>query len=151
MTDDELKRDEGSRHEGPARSSPYPISRLAPAHDLVDVARQIQEADAVLATVVNAKLQVIAEQIRALQASAREVAARAREHAALHRARCSVRKIPGHVYHLYQRPDGERYLSLLSPADWRGAPTRAHEGAYRLELDMSWTPADALGRAPADE
>ncbi|MCA9690581.1 MAG: DUF2452 domain-containing protein [Nannocystaceae bacterium] len=144
MKDDALVRDGGDARRGPARLSPYPTSRLAPPHDLVDSARQIQQADATLGTVVNAKLQVIVEQIRALQQRAREIVDEAREHAALHRARCSFRKIPGRVYHLYRRDD-ERYFSLLSPDDWRGRPPHPYEGAYRLEVDMSWTPSGADG------
>jgi hypothetical protein len=31
---------------------------------------------------------------------------------------------------------------MLSPADWRGRPPDRPLGAYRLETDYSWTPAD---------
>jgi len=44
----------------PAHASRYPLSRLAPQFDLVDMAREIQEADRVLNLRASAKLQVIA-------------------------------------------------------------------------------------------
>ena len=40
MSKDGLIRHPRGIHEGPAKSSPYPVSRLAPPHDLVDVAKQ---------------------------------------------------------------------------------------------------------------
>jgi hypothetical protein len=137
---DKLVRHGGDNVEGPARSSPYPTSRLAPVHDLVDVARQIAEADRVIGTVVHAKLEVIAEQIRTLQEQARSILEQAEDAAALHRAECRFQKRVGSIYHLYQRPDGSSYLSMISPEDWGTAP-HPHLGSYRLEMDMSWTPA----------
>lgn len=147
--DDKLARHEGPRHGGPARSSPYPVSRLAPAHDLVDAARQIAEADQVIGTVVHSKLQVIADQIRSLQAQAREIMTQAREDAALHRARCNFQKRVGHTYHLYERDDGTSYLSMLGADDWSGDPPHTFLGSYRLEVDMSWTPAGSDDRRPS--
>jgi hypothetical protein len=144
MAEDGLERYRGPKLGGPARTSPYPMSRLAPAHDLVDMARQIAEADHVIGTVVHAKLEVIAEQIRSLQAQARAVLEDARDNAALHRAHCRFQKKPGHVYHLYRRSDGSTYLSMLSPVEW-GDPPDEPLGSYRLELDMSWSPAGEAG------
>lgn len=140
--------EEGSAHEGDqahqaielsGRASPYPVSRLAPRFDLVDVARQIQEADTLIGAVAERQLELIAKQIRGLQDEARAVIERARRDAELHRATCRFVKRPGAVYHLYRRPSGELYLSLLSPGDWNGVPPHAFEGSYRLENDMSFS------------
>lgn len=149
MSDDFIRHG-GPRHEGPARTSPYPTSRMAPPHDLVDAAREIQRADAVLGAVVGEQLGRIAEQIRALQDEAREVIARAQRDASLHRAECRFQKVPGQVYHLYRSTrTGGLYFSLLSPADWRGMPPDPHEGSYRLEADQTWTPEEAVAARDA--
>ncbi|MFO0606471.1 MAG: DUF2452 domain-containing protein [Polyangiales bacterium] len=135
---------DGPKHDGPASTSPYPLSRMSAPHDLVDTARAIQEADAVIATVATDKLAQIAEQIRALQEQARDVLDRARRDAELHRAECRFQKVVGQTYHLYRRTRDGRdtaYFSMLSPDDWRGAPPDAYEGSYRLEADQSFTPA----------
>lgn len=124
-------------------ASPYPLSRLSARIDLVDVAREIQAADSILGVATNARLGVIASQIRHLQDEARRVLEEAELAARLHRARCNFVKRPGHVYHFYRRADGDTYLSMLSPHDWNGAPPHRFEGSYRLELDMSWTLVDA--------
>ncbi len=142
MANDESgKRHDGAKHSGPASTSPYPMSRLAPAHDLVDIAREIQRADAVLGSVATGKLAMLAEQIRALQEQARAVLVGAQRDAELHRAKCQFRRRIGQTYHLYKEPSGALYFSMLSPEDWSGAPPHPYDGSYRLEADMSWTPA----------
>jgi hypothetical protein len=135
MTVDDTKR---------AATSPYPLSRLSAPHELVDVAREIQAADVTLGGVTVAKLRVIAEQIRALQAQAAKVLEEARHAGELHRAACAFKRRPGHVYHLYKkRRDGSPYWSMLSPEEW-GTPPDDFQGSFRLELDMSWTPVDQI-------
>jgi hypothetical protein len=116
---------------------------LAPAFGLVDVAREIEAADGVLAAVASAELEAIARHIRALRAEAEAVLERTRRDAELHRADCRFQKRAGEVYHLYCEPSGRRYFSLLSPGDWRGSPPHAFEGSFRLGLDMRWAPEPA--------
>ncbi|MBK8258294.1 MAG: DUF2452 domain-containing protein [Polyangiaceae bacterium] len=150
MSDETLKRDDGPIHQGPRQAAPYPLSRLAPAHDLVDVAREIQEADRMLGTVASQKLSLIAKQMRALQEEARAILETAHRDADLHRATCRFQRRPGHTYHFYQKPDGGLYISLLSPDDWRGTPPHTFFGSYRLENDMSWTSAEDVAKVDAD-
>lgn len=150
MSDDGFKRDDGARHEGPPQASPYPMSRLAPVHDLVDLARQIQEADRMIGIVTSDKLHVVARQIRALQEEARALMEGARKDAELHRAACNFKRRPGHTYHLYRRPEGQLYFSMLSPEDWNGSPPHAYEGSYRLEQNMSWTRAEDIATVDAE-
>lgn len=126
-------------HEGPTRTSPYPMSRLAPPVELVDVAREIQRADELTSAIVGGKLGLIAEQIRVLQAQARQVLDDAKRDVDLHRAECNFKKRPGATYHLYRRVDERLYFSMLSPADWRDAPPDKFEGSYVLGVDLSFT------------
>ena len=128
------------KHGGPDRSSPYPVSRLAPAFDLVDTAKQIQEADQMLGAVVGNQLETIVDQIRALQEQARDILERAERDTALHRAECAFQRRPGKRYHLWEREDGSLYFSMLGPDDWGDAAPHRFCGTYRLEADMSWTP-----------
>ena len=125
------------------KDAPYPLSRLAPRYELVDLAQEIARADETVSMVASAKLEVIRRQIQALQDEARRVLTEAERAANLHRARCSFHKVPGHVYHLYRRDDGERYFSMLSPAEWGTRPPHAYEGSFRLENDQTFTPLEA--------
>lgn len=148
---DDLKRDDNpARHDGPARSSPYPVSRLSPAIDLVDVAKQVQQADDMLVTGASAKLRVIADQIRALQEQAKEVLEETRRNQELHRAQCNFKRQPGKIYHLYQRGDGSLYFSLLAPREWGREPPHTFKASYRLEPDMSWTPVETGQPSPRE-
>lgn len=141
-------RDEGPKHEGPARTSPYPMSRLAPAHDLIDVARQIAGADAMVGAVASARLETIARQIQALQDEARAVLEETARDLDLHRARCAFSKRPGQIYHVYRRETGEAWISMVSPDEWGETPP-GYFGSYRLELDQRWTRVDGASEAAA--
>jgi hypothetical protein len=131
------------RYEGPARAAPYPMSRMAPSYDLVNVAEQIQKADATLATMTGGKLGLIADQIRRLQEQARTMLEKARRDAELHRVRCAFEKKPGGIYHLYRRTEGgELWFSRLGPDEWSTPQPQTFEGTFRLELDMSFSRLD---------
>lgn len=134
----------GERHTGSDATAPYPVSRMAPAIELVDLAKEIAEADRMLSTNAYGKLKVIADQMRTLQTEAKRVLEQTRRDQELHRARCNFKRIPGKVYHLYRKPDGTAYFSMLSPKEWGGRAPHDYAGAYRLENDMSWTPAEAM-------
>jgi hypothetical protein len=123
----------------PERASPFPLSRLAPPFSLVDTAREIEAADATLGVRLGGQLDLIADQIRELQARARGLLEAARRDQELHRARCNFQRRAGATYHLYRDAQGERYWSMLSPDEWGGHPPHAFEGSYRLGLDMAWT------------
>jgi hypothetical protein len=138
----ESKKYQGKKHTGSDRSSPYPVSRMASAFELVDLARQISEADKMLNSRVSAKLKVIADQIKALQHEARSILAEANRDQELNHARCNFQRKPGNVYHLYKKVDGTTYFSMLSPEDWQEMPPHEFIGSYRLENDMSWRPLD---------
>jgi hypothetical protein len=129
-----------ARYTGPDHAAPYPISRMAPAFDLVDVAKQIQDADALLGTVTTGKLVILAEQIKRLQAEAMAMLEKTKLDAELHRVPCNFEKRPGGVVHLYERANGTRYFSLLAPDEWISKPAQTCLGSYRLESDASFTP-----------
>ena len=142
---DDFRRAGPGHHDGPARTSPYPLSRLSAPHDLVDVAREIQKADEIIGAVTSGKLALIAEQIRLLQEQARAVIDEARRDVDLHRAACAFRKRPGAVYHLYRKADDSLYFSMLSPEDWRGEPPDAFEGSHVLGVDQTFYAAERAG------
>lgn len=149
---DSLTKYAGPNHEGAASSSPYGQSRLAPAIELVDVAKEIAQANALIGAATADKLGLIAEQIRALQEQARDILEKARRDTVLHAAECRFQKVPGQTYHLYRKGEGEGaryYFSLLSPADWKGKPPDPFEGTYRVEADLSFTSVEEMEKRDA--
>lgn len=142
---DALTKYAGPNHEGPASTSPYGQSRLSPAIELVDVAKEIAQADSLIGEATADKLGLIAEQIRALQEQAKDILEKARRDVVLHRAECRFQKVPGQTYHLYRKGDGDdarHYFSMLSPDDWKGHPPDVFEGSYRVEVDLSFSSID---------
>jgi hypothetical protein len=133
---------QGKVHEGPDHASPYPVSRLAPAVDLVDMAAEIAQADQMLGVQLEGKLGLIAEQIRTLQEQARDLLAKAKRDQELHRSRCTFKRIPGKTYYLYRDRSGALLFSMLSPQEWGASLPYDFKGAYRLEPDRSWSPVE---------
>jgi len=119
--------------------SSFPMSRLAPSFDLVDLAREIARADDMLALQTSGKLTLLAEQMRGLQEEARKILRQAEKDLELHKAECAFSKKVGQVYHLYVKSDGRKIFSLLSPEEWGTRCPYTYEGSYQLESDMSWT------------
>lgn len=140
-----------SREPATARAAPYPLSRLSAPISLVDCAREIERAEQWIASTASAKLEQIAIQMRALRQQAEQVLAQARADAELHRAEARFVRHAGQIYHLYERSDGQRYWSLLSPRDWADAPPHRFVGSYRLEADQSWTPSERLAERDREQ
>jgi len=125
------------------RSSPYPVSRMSAPMSLVDTAKAMETASASVALRTNAQLEVILAQMRALQQRAREIVEQASPDVDLLHAECRFRRVPGRIYHLYERPDGHRYFSMLSPDDL-GSSSTGFVGSFRYEHDQSWTRLDEI-------
>ena len=116
----------------------YPTRTMAPPFSLVERAREIELAEESIQSHVHGKLDVIVNQIRALKEQARDLMQQAQRDMELHQIKCNFEKIVGQTIYLYRREGGAPYFSLLSPADWRGQPPHAFEGAYRLRGDRSF-------------
>ena len=75
---------------------------------------------------------------------AHDILATAKHDSQLHHAACNFTKVPGTIYHLYERSNGTPYFSMLSPSEWGGACPHKFLGSYRLEHDHSWTPYEKI-------
>lgn len=126
-----------------ANSLPYASSRLGPNIELINLAEEIAHAEHTLKTGLNARLDVIAQQIRHLQQEAHQILEQAQRDEALHQVPCHFKRRPGKTYHLYEKHDGRSYFAMLSPTEWGGKPPHTYLGSFRLENDMSWTNVDS--------
>ena len=146
MSDSEQKYS-GDNFRGADHASPYPVSRLGAPVSLVDMARVIESASAKVALRTNAQLEVIVEQMKALQERAREIIEQASRDVDLIHAECRFHRVPGRVYHLFERADGHRFFSMLGPDEYGGAGPSGFVASYRYEHDESWTRLDEIRRA----
>ncbi|MEJ2057058.1 MAG: DUF2452 domain-containing protein, partial [Desulfofustis sp.] len=72
--------------------SPYPVCRLVPGLELVELAKASGGADDVLTRQATAQLRLVAEQIEQLRDRAKNILAQTRENQELHRALCRFSK-----------------------------------------------------------
>lgn len=86
--------------------------------------------------------------MRFLQQQARGVLFEAQRNADLHHVACNFVKVPGNVYHLYQRESGQKFFGMLSPEEWNSP--HKYLGSYRLEYDHSWTPLQNIEQKDAE-
>ncbi|KAF5308772.1 hypothetical protein FQR65_LT06005 [Abscondita terminalis] len=124
------------------------VGKRAP-NDLVELAAEIQKADTFTHANACNKLQVIAQQIRFLQEQAQNILRETKLNEELHHVACNFVKVPGNIYHLYVKPDGQRYFSMLSPQEWTNCPHQ-NLGSFRLEQDQSWTPIQCIEQRNAE-
>lgn len=90
------------------------------------------------------KLDVISNQIKFLQKQAHDILSSASRDSDLHRVPCNFVKVPGQIYHLYERQSGEKFWSMISPEEFGASNLNEHLGSYRMEVDRSYTKADQL-------
>lgn len=144
MSDLPHKKYDGENVREGSHASPYPVSRLAAPISLVDSAKLIEKASETVALRTNAQLEVIVEQMQALQQKAREIMAQAMNDIDLIRAECRFQRVPGKIYHLYQRDDGRRYFSMLAPHEYSQGVPHIFIASYRYEHGETWTRADEI-------
>ena len=129
----------GNTERDPSFRSPYPVTRLSPSFELVDLAKEIAQADDMLSIQTSGKLQLLAKQIRTLQEEARKLLEETTRNQQLHKAACSFKKKVGKTYHLYRRDDNTLVFSMIAPEEWGSSVPHDYAGSFRLENDMSWT------------
>lgn len=112
--------------------------------DIISLATQIHNADEAIKNNASTKLTLILEQIQFLQSQAKKILEESEEQTGLHHIACNFKKISGQIYHLYEKESGQKYFSMLSPQEWGNSSTQLFLGSYRLEADLSWTPADKI-------
>jgi hypothetical protein len=145
------KKYSGENFRGPDHSSPYPVSRLGAPVSLVDTAQFIESASSKIALRTNAQLEVIVEQMRALQERARVIVEQASRDVELVHAECRFRRVAGRIYHLYEKPGGQRYFSMLDPEEAGGHAPTGFVASYRYEptnRGRAWTNRGADRRKP---
>ena len=144
MTDRDDNKYSGDNFSGADHASPYPVSRLGAPISLVDSARIIEAASSKVALRTNAQLEVIVEQMKALQERARAIIEQASRDVDLIHAECRFHRVPGQIYHLFERGDGHRYFSMIGPDEFGGSVPRGFVASYRYEHDESWTRLDEM-------
>jgi len=82
--------------------------------------------------------------MKELQERARTIIEAASRDVDLIHAECRFHRVPGRVYHLYERGDGQRFFSMLGPDEYGASAPSGFVASFRYEHDESWTRLDAI-------
>ena len=87
----------------------------------------------------NMQLDQIRQQIELLARQAQEIRKRKELSMMIYEAKLNFKPQIGHIYHLYEKKDGQHILSLVSPQEWGGSgPFRQFVSSVRLLADHTW-------------
>lgn len=87
----------------------------------------------------NMQLDQIRQQIELLARQAQEIRKRKELSMMIYEAKLNFKPQIGHVYHLYEKHDGQHILSLVSPQEWGSSgPFRQFVSSVRLLADHTW-------------
>ncbi|XP_050307441.1 uncharacterized protein C1orf50 homolog [Anthonomus grandis grandis] len=111
-------------------------------YEMMDLEADTSNASQFIVANMGNKVDQIGRQMKNLHENLRQVMQDSLRDSQLHMAACNFVKKPGQVYHLYERPSGQKYFSMLSPQDWDGNSPHKFLGSWYLEADQSWTPAE---------
>ena len=94
---------------------PEESGKIRSQFDLVELAGEIQIADKFTRATAGSKLSVIAKQVMFLQQQAQKILEEAVRDKEINHMACNFKRIPGKLYHIYKRPNGRNYMSMISP------------------------------------
>jgi hypothetical protein len=85
------------------------------------------------------QMQQLYRQAQLLAEQAREIQERAEISEKIYEAEINFEPHIGHLYHLYQRPEGEHLLSMIGPDEWgRSKKPGGHIASIKLLPDHTW-------------
>lgn len=85
------------------------------------------------------QLEKIYDQVKVLVKQAEEVKSRTEISEQIYMAEMKVKPLIGHHYHLYEKEDESRVLSVISPGEWgTKLPFKKHIASVKLLSDHTW-------------
>ncbi len=84
------------------------------------------------------QLAQIRKQVELLATQAQEIQKRVEISERIYKVGMNFKPLISHVYHLYARPDGSEFLSMVAPAEW-GRPSKViFQATVKLLSDHTW-------------
>ena len=89
------------------------------------------------------QMRQIFEQMEKLAEQAERIRRRVEISHEIYRCKMGFEPIIGHVYHLYEKDNGEKVLSMIGPKEWGGAfPFAQHISTVKMLGDHTWEVLD---------
>ena len=85
------------------------------------------------------QLRQLEEQIQLLYRQAKDIQQRTDISIWIYQADMGFDPLVGHIYHLYQKPAGEHFLSMVAPHEWgRSGQSNTFVATVKLLADHTW-------------
>ncbi len=126
-------------YQGELSQSPYALSVNSPKIEPID--KRMVKANAHEAMVHHAEQQMhmLRKQAELLLKQARDIEKRLEISHSIYKADIGFEPVIGGVYHLYERKEGTRVLSMVAPYEWgREMPFVTYLNTVQLLADRTW-------------
>jgi hypothetical protein len=95
------------------------------------------------------QLKIIFEQMKVLAQQVQDIKKRVMVSDLIYNVKMSFQPVIGKIYYLYEQANGERYLSLISPAEWGNSMgDQKYIAQVRLNADHTWKIIDSVENLP---
>ncbi len=84
------------------------------------------------------QLDQIKEQIELLAKQAKSIQKRIEISEHIYQCKMNFKPLIGHIYHLYQRKNGEELLSMIAPGEWGRSNPLEFIASVKLLADHTW-------------
>jgi len=84
------------------------------------------------------QLDQIRKQVELLAAQAQEIQRRVEISERIYKVGMNFKPLIGHVYHLYTRPDGTEFISMVAPNEWGRSSKMEFQASVKLLADHTW-------------
>lgn len=84
------------------------------------------------------QLDQIRKQVELLVAQAQEIKQRVDISERIYKVGMNFKPLISHVYHLYTRPDGSEFLSMIAPNEWGRGAKASFQASVKLLADHTW-------------
>ena len=117
---------------------PYPHHSGSAIIRPIDKGRVKGNALAAMYEQTNVQLDQIRKQVELMLAQANTIRNRVEISEQIYLAAVNIRPIIGHTYHLYDKPDGTKTLSLIGPDEWGPRSKYTFVATVKLLSDHTW-------------
>jgi hypothetical protein len=84
------------------------------------------------------QLSQIRKQVELLVGQAQEIQRRVEISERIYQVGMNFKPLIGHIYHLYSRPDGSEFLSMVAPSEWGRSAKASFQASVKLLADHTW-------------
>lgn len=129
-----------SYYNGPASLAPVPMSVASALIRPMDKGKLRTNALETVEKQANQQIDMLKKQAELIMKQVGEIETRVRIASEIYQSDIGFEPIIGSIYHLYQKEDDSRFLSMVGPDEWGRSPKKKFNfvASVRLLADRTW-------------